>query len=541
MHCTRTVSRCFELSLAAYLLIYAFLIVHNATLGPIDDHEFLDTIQVGKWLRLYIQPSNGRFYPLDGLYPRLVGLVLSRDARCYYVFNSIELLLAGVLAWKLLSGFVKNRLLVFASCLYMTLMPGFVVSWYRLLVPERDLFVILLAYLYCYIRHLEGERRGCLVIGAISSIVGFLCKETAVVVIGAFSATVVVTSLYHQSRNRRALEFGGVGLACCMLYLFLYGIFIYPKIFVRYGSVPHASAFHAFVFHARPLLKLPFYNPLLFGVLTLLLPRSIWELVKRRRRPDVLVDPMMVTCLALTVFLSVMGLSDSYYVLPLYVFVLPLSVGGLEQLAGAAPLFRSVALIAIAGAVVSSALAGVSTITWWKYVPINHEAMVKRLGELVMEEASHTKRPRIYLDCVNRGSGVELYVSLVKYLRSKGVSDSSYDLAAMDEVDQPLLFEQGRLTLERFSAYRSGETSMPENGDIVVLSPFREKSCQPATDVAAMGYVPIWASKSKMFVPDVSVLSLGKSILLKRKLSSTPDYAICQLLSARGNGAIAPM
>ena len=83
-----------------FLVFYCFVLIARANFGVVDDHSFINTIFVGKWLDFFIIPGNGRFFPLDAQEYNLVS-VINNSAIAFYSFNALELVIFVFIFYKL--------------------------------------------------------------------------------------------------------------------------------------------------------------------------------------------------------------------------------------------------------------------------------------------------------------------------------------------------------------------------------------------------------------------------------------------------------
>src|SRR5262245_34037736 len=84
--------------LRGFMVIYTALIMYSPHLYPLDDHQFLRTIQIGKNLPFYVVLDIGRFYPLTGQEYNLLSRIAASPA-LYFAFNAAQFVAVG---WMLI-------------------------------------------------------------------------------------------------------------------------------------------------------------------------------------------------------------------------------------------------------------------------------------------------------------------------------------------------------------------------------------------------------------------------------------------------------
>ena len=133
-----------------FMVVYAAVILYSPALFPLDDHEFLRTIQVGKNLPFYVIPDIGRFHPLTAQEYNLLSRIDTSPA-LYFAFNAFQFVAIGWAFIRLMSdGGAHTSSSVPWLFVLFSLSPGFVSAWFRFQVSERGALFFFVLFLVCY-------------------------------------------------------------------------------------------------------------------------------------------------------------------------------------------------------------------------------------------------------------------------------------------------------------------------------------------------------------------------------------------------------
>lgn len=508
----------------------------GANFGVIDDHTLVETLLRGEIIPFFIQPSIGRFYPLDGQELNLLSLIFAPNAAVFYTFNALcVLIVIGALRYALrvllpiiLQQDTESTHLNFAqissaqanftqactestrpnklhfvidiTLLVLLFSPAFATAWLRLFVPERMEFVFLslfmLSYAFvwdCKYAHRATLQNLAFIMSLICANIALYYKETAFAMVFAFGFGMAVCGWKSQSARLKGLHIGLMLSALVWFVVYCAIMFAYKDTSGRYGETHYESWLVILKMGFMGLCHEPFLYGLTFGALFY----RIYALFVRKKGFNPLLDSAILASCTLLLEYFVLRLGGSlHYCLPAYIFglvVIAYCFYNWWQI-----LYGKIWLIVLLCFFVGNSMfAFIYHFAHYKFVPNNFQATLQ-----FMSDYTH-KYPntRIFLEGVDRVNGVEVYVSFDRWLRFYGASD--YDFFS-DKV--PDVRVQGRGDENaRLSVFKNDVSIPKHSGDIVIVTPFSENNFDtPAllseADVifeADYGYnVPLFGIKS---------------------------------------------
>lgn len=511
------------------LALLWILILFGAQFGPIDDHELLRTIRQGELLPPFILADIGRFYPLGAIEYNLLTPLSRPSAGLFYLFNFAEYALLFVMLWRILA--VASRRLRPALALYLALSPGIATAYYRLIVPEKGALLFYVGCVYCYFEFLKTRRPWVGLLCVLSGTLALYFKEPGFLMLGAFA------SLHwgfrrlarSDSKGNALLDLALIVSAACFVVAYYWWVYrnMGPH---RYG----ATELNQVVVLTKAVINFSLSDPLIAILLPALIGYRVVSIMSRRDTLHPLYDAMAIAALCYAAAFVALKMNANYYLLPCYAFALPSIAFFADRYTAQLRSNRLLtAFIALALVLCVNALAiGLSLLSLNKYLPINYSAMLERLpAELPLD-----RRTDIYLDGVNPATGVEIYVSLARYLESLGVTSARFDLKSTEKPDDAFLPAKGRHSA--YSILRNGNTSEPRAGDLLIITPSSSRG-------ASAGYLGelqreyrlVFATRSPFFVPEFSIKSCLKmfarpflggyaALFAEEKHQVFPDYYI---------------
>ncbi len=458
-------SRILVLSFWCFLLLYVAILLYHPAFGVIDDHQFMTTLRVGRWVPPFIIPVSGRFVPLLAAEFNILSL-LSTSATAFYLLNALE---AVAVAWLLvrtaqLAPARRYPAAPYIATLFVLLTPAFAMAYLRLWVQEKNEFFVLAAFLLTYLKLREtGKLRyagTCLVLGSIV----LYTKETGfvpVAAVGFFGLWLDYRPalLPHPQQRRiwRALHVSL--LLSCAAFLLTYYFLVYRhKGPVLYGSRPGGRLQQ----HLRALSADALHEPLLLGLFCLLAVLIFAR--KRSVAPPVKV--LLLSGLAIILAYATLGLANAYYLLPAY-FVVPYLVTAALESQSLAQYLRRPALLGIAASVCAIQLVVVvQEYTFWRIGATNFQAILPSLEQ----QLQGPQRVNLFLDGVGSGSSLEVFDSLVEYLQADGVAATKYDLMSNLSTAGKINFNPA--SPPPFHYQRITTAGIPRPGDLLLVTPF---------------------------------------------------------------------
>ena len=185
--------------LIAGILFFAVAFVISPGLNyPSDENLFFRTLLSGKFFyqydaRLwdYFDPIKvgGRLEPMVGV-PYNIVLLLAKLPTAFHLFfvQALIYLIFVAVTYKTLTALEVTRTVALGALLFISLIPAFTFSWYRLLMAESALVFYLALLVFFYARYqYSGEKRFYfLTLFACTLVV--LSKSSAFVIVFTFSA-----------------------------------------------------------------------------------------------------------------------------------------------------------------------------------------------------------------------------------------------------------------------------------------------------------------------------------------------------------------
>ena len=484
------------------MTLYAALILYSPHLYPLDDHEFLRTIQVGKSLPFYVDPAIGRFYPLTAQEFALLSKIDPSPA-LYFAFNALQFVVVG---WALIrimgnSGQSAARCAPWLFVLF-SLSPGFVSAWFRFQVSERGALFFFVLFLVCYLGALHRPNAWWFAGAVATANIALYYKEPGILILGVFA----VLRLASQWRTRqRVTVWLDLGLfTSCAMFLVTYISVVY----LHKHGVDYAD-FHKALFH-EVLVRYVVNDPLL---LIGAVPLAVLRLVcigRGRRVWDPVYDPALLASVVYIAFYPSLGIFSLWYLVPAYGFALPAM---LRFAAAEGARLRWAAVVPVVVQLVAGLPLGLYLIAYHKGLPEAYTAAVDFLTT-ELARTPHGLRAGIFPVNVNRGTGVEVYYSLVANLKFKGLEPEHFDLKSDLPIDNQLIFRSFKSALAEYSAYRDEAVDRPRRGDYLLVTPWAPLA-QEDQERLAQRFDPVFRAEGSLRVPDVSLAGPVRALILE--------------------------
>ena len=408
-----------------FILIYSFLIIYKANFGILDDHSLLPTLlsENKNFLPLLICPKIGRFFPLCGFECNIISFI-STSPVAFYSYNSFQFLVVVLLFYKILSKIGKhNNSIIYTFILFLILNPGFITSWLRLFVPERNSVFFFLIFLYFYIKFQNNQKNLFLIIGLLSANFALYYKEPGFIMLGTFSFLHLIFGWKKLTIKQKLFDV--LLLFSSVIFILLYYFIVYiNRGDVLYGQNGKQSIF----FFLAILISFLLNNPLLFLNLVLFIWR-IFNIVKKIIKFNVLYDSMSFTAIIYCFVYFKLKIFSPYYLLPAYVFALPALLFYLKNITWEKNHFlKIITIISVIFVFTNSLPTGIHYFSFYKNVPLNFQKTLTFLESYINKEFEQKKRTNIFLYGIYREVGIEIYCSFIKYLEEyKNLSSASFD------------------------------------------------------------------------------------------------------------------
>jgi len=481
-----------------FVLLYVACLLYHAAFGMVDDHYFLRTACIGKRLPFVIYPEIGRFFPLDGQELSILGKFTAKPF-WYYFFNAVEMLIAAWLMIRIAGNSLRSRMSAwpYALTAFVFLTPAFVNGWFRLYVPERDEFMLLALFFFCYLRFQKKPAYWLYIVGIIAAAGSLLYKETACVLVGGIGFFHLLLGYRQTRRKQKAFDASLIAVSAIWLMVYYFVIYLHRGAHL-YGTDQGNSFLLALL---KTIGAYILVDPLIAVAGTGLILLRLWQIVIRRQPLDLMPDCILFSGYLFFASYLLLRQHADYHMLPLYAFVPYLVVQNIPaaRVGTAAKFAMAIVLVLVANQV----LYGIREISFWKTVPENYQTTLSALDAQI--KASPT-RVNIFMAGSNRGSGGELFTSLAEFLEYKGDAPSTFDIRSEFPSNFPLLFTPDPTS--PFTYLRSDNVSSIAKGDYVLLMPYDGVDRRAEFQNSAQ-YELIYRSHSS-YLPDMNLKRLLK-------------------------------
>ena len=439
--------------------------------GPIDDHQFINTLLQGKSFGSYVMPALGRFIPLTAQEYVLASVFINPSPTLFHVIGGLKAVACGVLLiiCLLATGLppVGGAILWSAGLLSI----GFANAAVRLQIGEINILFFTLIFIATTLRvtaRKEPSRTGPALpaepyvefFGACALVTTFLYKELAFV----FALTFASAELFRRWRQ-------GIPLTTRTIRLLLVSGVAYIVFYVSWRATLTSTAYSSF--HADSFTYVfssyARNDPL---IIYLLLPFTALRVAVVLRTPSrqTLYDALLLAATAYVCAYLTLRIYNTYYLLPVYGF----AVCGL---AGVISEWKSKTLRAIVLTI--AALLGANNLPQalsdaqaLKAISNNHYQFVRNLSEYLWESRAIANAPRnLLLQGVNPGHGIEIIVSLRAFLSYFGTPDAAYQLVTTEA--------SNNTAISNYYGVKSRADYKPAPDDLVVYNPYQTNLAAP--------------------------------------------------------------
>jgi len=466
--------------LVTFVLFYSYLIPYHEDLVGLD----LSTVTARRFVAVPIWPATGRFFPLALQEYNVLGL-FGRCALVYHGFSILELIVLLICCLRILEdvpGWLRC-----CAVMFVLVLPSFVVAFFGIVYPERDMIV----WLGLWIVSLTSFERTGSRLAFCGAVIAAQCavyyKEPAFILIGGYAVARLAIDAFRDReliRRRGYARFATAHvlelahLAITVVFVAIYALMIGRHVTSTYASA--ASAPNAM----RNALTTYIGSDWVLDALAVVLIGRLAYAASGRRALDPLWDALAIGALAYALAFVKLGLSREYYLAPVD-FVGTLYLARLAY----AGLFAQPRRVAWIAATVLGWLfqgnvrdAAHRLVTRKRYV----QGTVRLAAFLRSYAASHGGSPlQLYFPSVG---GFEL-MELSSYLQLKGFVPASADTATARGpsfvIKTPHRYPDDRCLAAE--AFRCTFAPAPRPGDLVVLLAGRDLPKRALDSLEAAG------------------------------------------------------
>lgn len=509
------------------IAIYAISLLINSNFAPTDDFIFLKTLQADKPILYYSQDfpyynaaEMGRFTPLAAMEYNLFGLFSkSPNPFWYFLYHTIQFIIISFLLVKIISQFTSDKLLIYGAPILFFLTPGFVISWFRMQMNERNVIFFLALFLFFYLLYLKDKKIIYLLFGLIFANFAIYYKETAFIAISSFA-------FFHLLFSRKIAYFktkifDGLLLLSSAIYFFIYYFYIYAN---RDGAFYGQTNFNWFLVFTKNIFNYGFFSD---SILILLIPLIFWRLFKiifKHQEPHSIFDSLLASALTYAAAFFVLNMYSPYYLLPVYLLVLPPFIYFFNQRQPKIIFWKIFGGIAAFFFIINTLPSGLHYLTYYKYLSINFN---KTLDFLIQDiNSKNSEKADIFMDGVDRNTGRGTYFVLAEFLRFKGLSDNRFDLKSNVETKTPLPLIS-KISVP-FTIFKNNKIDEIKSGDYLIISPQNTKinPSQNYLQLLKKDYNLAFQTNSHFSFPNINLKTLAKYLLSKNILKNRKNDGI---------------
>lgn len=451
--------------------ILVFISIYSATvtgLGPIDDHQFIRTIFVGKPFDAYIMPELGRFFPLTAQEYALSAKLFMPEPTLFHAISGIKVFLCGLLLllclWQI--GVGATSVIVLWSVVMLSI--GFSNSSIRLQVGELNVISLTILFIWSALainntgQQIVKWHSVVAVTGVMALVLTFFYKEVAFSLALAFG----VAEIFRFRREMKAHIPSRIWVVLILgvVYVIFYGIWrmLYTtKAYSTFHSTDILNVISLFVAN-DPVIVCVAFPLMVFRVIFIINGTS----------QHTIYDSFLAASSTYLFCFLALGIYQTYYLLPAYGFAV-CGIAGILSIQGNSKINN--ALIGICCLLGFNNLpVAVADAQYQKNIANNHYKFVQTLSIWLQNKPGFTSgESNIVLAGVSSGSGAEILISLKTFLWSLGGTRSSFDVKASEPTDNPPITESLGLPPDGY---------IGKPGDILVFNPYSRISRPPSSD-----------------------------------------------------------
>jgi hypothetical protein len=298
-----------------FLVAYIFLILYKEDFAYYDYNIFTSYTLLGKNYGPPIWTENGRFFPLGHQEWNLIRF-LTQSPTGYHAFPIIQLLSVVAALFVFLSQFpILGRLLVI---LFILTIPSFVMSFFSLHIPERNIIFWLVIFLLCFKYFLKTGNPLFFSIILITTHFALYYKEPVFLLLGGFSGTRLIFNAwverdllkqksYKTFFKLHKIDFAIIALSA--IFILLYSLINLPYINFTYATDRAIGLEAVFLTYLTS-------NPLLFIFLLTVAAKFIY-LIYLKKSPDLFWDSLAIGAILYLIFYIKLEIFSTYYTAPI--------------------------------------------------------------------------------------------------------------------------------------------------------------------------------------------------------------------------------
>jgi hypothetical protein len=302
-------------------IFFVFIIIFRANWVFGDDHEYITTTAVNKYVSIFPYLLHGRFFPLGHIHYNLPLFIF----RCLGINTGlpVEAHLALISAFYIVTLLClyllfKNREhpvfdLFFVSSFFL-LGGSFASVFLHLMYPEAQIIMLFSIFMFMYYKALETDRIKYYICALLAAVYSSYCKEP---VFGVFLIIALGNHIFKYSKETKREKIFYMSLiANAVVFLILYYFLSLKNTSEFYGSGKLYMGFFQY------LIQIIAGNPIVIIIFLFCFIRLYFILLKKDRE-HLFHDSLLFAGTAYICAYFLLGFTDPYYFLPAIVLFLP--------------------------------------------------------------------------------------------------------------------------------------------------------------------------------------------------------------------------
>lgn len=460
------------------------------------------------WLDIYdkkpiwngYNPITGRFFPLASIDLNIL-MQISSSPYLFFMFNALIALIFACVNIKMLNLINSNSALNGLLVALLMLSVGFVVVIFSICYPERILVLALSIFILCSFYIINNPTKTTFIVGIVALNISIYLKEPIFISTFAFGFFLFLSALKNHNTYLRLYSIS-IGLSS-VVYALLYIVLIFGKIEKTYDRYTENT--DILMIKIQGFANYILNDGIIIFLLSGILLYRIYRILIKKDKILAFFDGLLIAgFLYLCVFLF-LGIFETYYLLPCYIFSGGSIVYFLIQKQYIKNIFIKICfIVGVFGFCVTSLPSGIYNIINLKSIGVQFNDTLKFSAKYLSENPN----TNIYFDGTGRGREIyaEYYVGyFIEYL-NKIYHIDKFDIL----VDSPNGKDIFLDTKSPYTYKNSLSLSTPKSGDLIILN-------NTSTKVANSEYINSLLEKHTLLyktslptIPYINIKSLIK-------------------------------
>jgi hypothetical protein len=308
-------------------VFFVFIIMFRANWVFGDDHEYITTTAINKYVPISPYLLGGRFLPLGHIHYNLplfifrcLGINTGLPVEAHFVVISIFYIVTFLCLYFL---FIKNQIVrnsdypvfdLFFVISFFLMGSSFAPVFLSLIFSETQVIMLFSVFIFMYYKALETDRIKYYVAALLAAVYSSYCKEP---VFGAFLVIALVNNIFKYGKKTKRENIFYISLIVnAVIFLVLYYFLSFKNASGFYGS----GQLNLGVF--RFLFQVTIGNPIIVIMFLFCFVR-LYFILLRKDRKHLYYDTLLFAGTAYICAYFFLGFTGAYYYLPAIVLFLP--------------------------------------------------------------------------------------------------------------------------------------------------------------------------------------------------------------------------